>query len=534
MSTTAIAAHQGYDTFDAFVTRINARFNALTGPIFRTDATGLYEAYLAAFAEGAERQYHTCSCCRSFIEHFGALATVDAAGQLVPIWDADDAPTHYRPAVDAMARLVRRASITMPFLSSQPTYGNFYSGRSADGALWGHFAITPPVSRVFHTNGLKDAHQMACEKREELGSVITALGEYSAATCATALQLLKDDHLGNSAAVLGQAQFLVDLHAIGERAKGKPAQNLVWRAVAEAPSGFCHPRSSMIATLLDDIQAGMSFEDAKRRWNAKMHPLQYQRPQAAPTAGNIAQAEKLFEQLGLAPALKRRIARLDEVPMIWQPPSLSQPAALDGVGVFGHLKAKEMPASQGMAAPSITITLEKFARTVAPAAEKIQVQLANPDGFIAITTAVDHDAPKLFQWDHTFAWYVRPGGSSPAQYGLSTGWATVAGITRLPARWNDEGKQKFAHHGDGIILLLQGARETRSAGAALFPVFLRGDLREVRATIESYSNRAEMVGLSEGSAIGIDLRQGGNSSFPTTVRVTAGGRTQLYKIDRWD
>lgn len=53
----------------------------------------------------------------------------------------------------------------------------------------------------------------------------------------------------------------------------------------------------MIGTLLDDIASGMSFDSVSRRFAEKMHPLQYQRPQAAPSAGNIAQAEKIVEKL---------------------------------------------------------------------------------------------------------------------------------------------------------------------------------------------------------------------------------------------
>ena len=38
---------------------------------------------------------------------------------------------------------------------------------------------------------------------------------------------------------------------------------------------------------------------------AKVNPLSYQRPQAAPSSANVKQAEELFAKLGLAPALER-------------------------------------------------------------------------------------------------------------------------------------------------------------------------------------------------------------------------------------
>jgi hypothetical protein len=38
----------------------------------------------------------------------------------------------------------------------------------------------------------------------------------------------------------------------------------------------------MIGALLDDIKSGLPFEDIKARFDAKMHPLRYQRPKPRP------------------------------------------------------------------------------------------------------------------------------------------------------------------------------------------------------------------------------------------------------------
>lgn len=528
----AVLDQNSHQSYDAFIQRINDRFNAIKTTVFETDAAGLYEAYLASFKEGDERQYHTCSCCRQFIERFGALAIVSDDGRIVSaMWNEEEAPANYAKAVSAMARIVARAKITKPFISSERQYGTAKSTVPATGHVWTHFAVKPEAASIYKPSGLTTAFAAASVKREEFGSVLHALSEYSKKTVDLALKLLQDDQLGNSAAVVGQAQFLADLHRIMEENIGLALRkNLIYRAVSQAPSGFCHPRASMIATLLDDIEGGKSFEQAQRSWNAKMHPLAYQRPQAAPTAGAIAQAERLFAEMGLAPALKRRIARLEEIPKLWEPKKADE---VKSAGVFGHLQPKSAAQAPAMSAPTIAITMEKFVRTVVGTAEQMEVQLGREANFISITTAEEVDSPKLFQWGHPFAWYVWHGGAAPSQYGLQTGWASVAAVTRLPARWGDEAEQKFQHHGDGIVLLIDGARETRTPSAALFPSLLRAELREVRSVIESYSNSAKMGGLMDGSAIGIDVRQG-NPFNPATVRVTSAGISQIYKIDRWD
>ena len=532
MSTIAAAVHDHGNIDDAdysaFLDRVSKRFRANIDDgrrqIFTTDASGLWDAYLGSFDDPVARQHHNCNACRHFIERFGGLVTIDATGGTEPaIWHEDDAPEHYKPAVKAMARLARRASVTGVFLSSDATLGQPETGH------WQHLSVTLP-STVLHRDRVLTAGQKMAEKREDFRTVQRALAEFTADHVNTALRLLQSDTLYQSEKVLGQAQFLDKLHQARADAVFGKLDNVVWLAVAQAPAGFCHPRSSMIGTLLEDIAAGMDFAQVSRRFADKMHPLRYMRPQAAPTAGNIAQAEKLFETLGLAPALQRRIARLDEVPMLWQP-KRQDPKPATG-GVFGHLQPKGAAEAKGMQLPTITMTLQKFAQTVIPAAEQIEVSIGHGNyPFITITTAANSDAPKLFQWDHPFAWYVWHGGSPASQYGLEAGWLKVSGITRLPARWNDDG-ERFKHQGDGIILLIDGARETRTAGAALFPSLLRSELHSVRATIEAHSRGAEMQGLAEGSAVGIDLRDA--RGLNTTVRVTSAGQQQVYLLDRWD
>lgn len=517
--------------YDAFLARIGARFQALTAngtPVFTTDAEDLYGAYLAGF-EGEQRQYHTCHACRQFIERFGSLAVIGEDGSTAPaVWLADDAPELYRPSIAAMERLVRRAKVTGPFLATEKVWGQPVTGQ------WRHFHVKAPS--VF-PRGILTAGQKMAELREDFKNVMYALNEFTQPMIEQALVLLETDALYRAEKVIGPARWLQGLHVARAKAQGAGKANVVWRAIATAPAGFAHPRSSMIGTLLEDIAAGKDYAEVSRAFKAKMHPLQYQRPQAAPAAGNIAQAEKVIAQLGLAPSLERRIARLDEVPKLWEPREQQPPQPVGG-GVFGHLtpKGAQAPLQPMAGVPPVVMTLEKFVRTVVPSAEAMELQVSNArQAFIAITTAVNADAPPILQWDredarNPFAWYVWNGGSAPSQFGLAPGWVKVAAIIRLPARWNDS---QASHQGDGVILLLEGARETRQVGNALFPECLRADLHAVRSTIEAFSRGAQMQGLEDGSAIGYDLRDK-RGGYPVTVRVKASGRTVDYKLDRWD
>lgn len=519
--------------FDAYIQRINDRFNSLTGPIFETDATKLYETYLSTFDNPAQRQYHTCSCCRQFIERFGSLATVNDVGLVVSaLWDGTDAPDHYKPAVDAMQRLVQRAKLTVPFLSSEKMYGTPVTG------IWKHFAVKPAAERIYRATALKNAFQAACEKREEFASVRLALDEYTQTAVFTALQLLKNDALQNSEAVMGQAQFLADLHAARDSVGGMQRKdNLAYRMVALAPSGYCHPRSSMIATLLDDIVAGKSYDHAMAAWAKKMHPLQYQRPQAAPTAGAIKAAELAFGKLDAASALERRYATMADILEDEWRPRAAMPESKEGT-IFGGIKPKgEAPRAVSMKVPPAIMTVEKFRRTVLPTADMIELYTGfTPESFVALTTAVHADARPIMQWDseerrNPVAWYLYHGGSMAPQFNLSAGqYQRVAAITPQPPMWFGG---DFPHHGAGLVFLLHGAKDMRvSSNAAIFPSFLKSEFRPYAATIEAFSKSSRVQDMGGEHACGLLVSKGAPCNVQ--LRVSSAGQMTEYSLDRWD
>lgn len=516
--------------YRAYLSRIQARFDAAMSAasvVFTTDADGLFDTYLASLPE-AERQHCTCHACRVFIERFGGLVTISADGATdSPIWHEDDAPDLYKVAARELAKRARKAKVTGVFRAKDVVWGSPKTGP------WVHFAVKPPAHMV-HRHAILTAGQAMAEKREEFGIVSRALAEWDVKVVDAALALLETEALYRSDKVKGPVKWLKDLHDTRSAAKGERRANVVWLAVATAPAGFCHPRSSMAGTLLDDIAAGMSFDDASRRFAAKMHPLQYQRPQAAPTAANIAQGEKVIAALGAERSLLRRLARLDEIKALWKPTDATADAPSGGV--FGHLKAKDAAPDIAIAAPPITITWDKFSRTVLPAADSIDLRMQPRANYCALVTAVHADAPPILQWDregerNPVSWYVWHGGSTPEQFSVPSGsWQPLSAITLKPSMWHSG----HEHQGKGVVLILKNARETKTAGAALFPEILREELRAIRATIEAHSMSAKMEGLETGDACGLMLGAEGNAVWNAVVRVKSGGRLTTYNIDRWD
>ena len=498
-------------------------------PMFCTDATGLYDVYLAALP-AQDRMVHTCNSCRRFIETYGGLVAVNEGGTAVPVmWHPNQAPKPYEAAVANLNKRVSVADITGVFLSGEPVWG---TPRDAKG--WTHLAVTdPPRFR----STLLTADQQAAKINERFGVVLRALAEFSLATLDEAIRIVEVGHLAESHKFLEPLRWLRQLH---DRPRGRLGVNLLWQAIAIAPEGFCHPRTGMTGSLLEDIAAGKSAAVIKRAFDAKMHPLRYQRPQAAPAAGNIVRGERIIEQMGLTLALERRFARLDECAVIWYPkPSASpQPA---GTGVFSHIAPKREAAVPPVQVdlPPVTMTWEKFYRAVVPKAQQMEVKVAPIDKLIALTSAVHADAPPILKWDrperrNQVAWYVHSGGASAIQYQLRPGWVPVTALVPLPTLWAEKyGEPSMPHIGNGVVAVLQGAADTSTGqGNALFPECLREELHEVRATIEAYSRSAVLSGVDQASACGYDIR---STNARATIRVwDETGRSTIYQIDRWD
>jgi len=496
-------------------------------PLFTTDAHDLFDLFLRMLPAEAQ-QHYTCNACKNFVNKYGGLVQIGSKGQKTPVmWEWPETPEFFKPAILALYDVVRLAQVTGVFISSEREYGTPVTGE------WKHMSVSPRLWMVWNPR-IQSASQRQAELYEDYKMVKAAFGEYKNSTVDVALTILKSESLYRGEKVLGVAEWFSRWEKIYRETKtvGHKA-NIVWLAVATAPAGFAHIKSSMIGTLLDDINDGLDFEAIKSRFAAKMNPTQYQRPQASPSAGNLAQAEKLVAQLGVGGALARRYARLDEIQAIWKP----RPEPKGSTGeVFGHLKRKatKKPAAP-VNMPAVTMTWEKFNRTVLPTAEHIEYMVKPiAANYCAILTAVNPDAEPIIQWDspamrNPFSWYVYSGGSMGSTWGLSTGWVKVNAVAFHPAMWNN---LSFSNQGKRVIFILDGAKDSSKAHLCIFPEILKSEFHGIRASIEAYSQSKLLEGSEQASANGIALQSGKN--WQEDFRVTSQGQQVIYRLDRWD
>jgi len=507
--------------FNRWVDGINANiamFARVKRPLFIAGSVDLFAVYLRNLPKEA-RQHHTCNECRRFINTFGRLLIIDDNGEVASaIWHESDAPAFYRKAAIAMREAVLDAGVAAPFYSDAAQWGNRRTG------TWTHFAVTPPAFYITK-HPIKDGFQLAAEKIEDYKNVARALEEFDRKTLDTAVALLERDDLYRSEKVLAPATWLRDLAASVQQPRFAAR---LWLAVAKAPAGFCHPRSSMIGSLLEDLKT-KSYESARAAFAAKMHPLRYMRPTAAPSEQTIDRAETLVEKLGIATALARRIAHPSDIPesvKLWAPRAPKQ-----SDGVFASLRDPSPAAT--VTAKGVAMTWAKFERDILPRAIGIDAYVPSQGNYTVVCTAVDPDAAPLMRWDdplvrNPFNWYVWHGGSTATQHCMRPGsYVPVTMITDRPCHW---GKATGYGFPPSRLFFLKGAGETRSSGSALFPECIRPELHEVRSVIERYS-KTHNLACTFNAAVALPVADG----LSLEIRVTtADGVRQTITLDRME
>lgn len=528
--TPAVNSDADYEQFEQL---IKHRVANNTKPLFTTDVNPdlLWLTYLTNLP--SDRQHYNCNCCRRFIQKYGGLVTIEKNSLKPLLWTQTNSPQlepqFFRAAIDRLWAEVRLAKVTGVFLSKERVWGTPESVIAHGGQLttkWTHLCGYP--QRAPYNSLLKTAEQQMAEHREEHRMLKEYLSSLDRKTLTTAQKILQQGALYRSEKAESIFQWLLTVATDAAGLCGDELDVYLWSVVAEAPVGYCHVKNTVLGTLLEDIESGMSLTAISERWKNKLNPLQYQRPTAAPTVGNVAAAEKIFDKLGLEKSLQRRYARLDEIPAevtIWRP-AAAAPVKVAKPGLFSEL-LPESKKDEPLRFPADAMSWAKFARNVLPTTQKMLLRVPSVGSFYGLLTAVDMDAPAIIQWDrpekrNPFSWYFYNQGSLRSNWDLDS-TAAVTAIFEAPSNWYTA----KSHHGDKLFFALDGCKDNSNSSLCLFPEVLRSELREVRSTIESYSKtrRVERLPIGVEGANGI-------SGWPLTFDVTTAAGVQTITIDR--
>lgn len=509
-------------------------------PAFTTDADPdhLWSQYLHAIPSDVRHTY-VCRCCEHFIKRYGGLAYIGESGALIPVfWSGPSDDLSF--AFDLLREYVSARNVTGQFLTTDIVIGTQTSREKSTGLVtWTHLHGVVGAAQKVRVPARGSLDGVVATKLHNFENVWRAYKEFKHETVLQAVTILRSDAIYRGERALGPGEFLLsvyeDLNSSAKPRDERSRKHRLWHFVATAPDGFCHPRSSMIGTLLEDLEGGVSVVNAKKKFTAKMHPLQYQRPQAPAKDGNIKASQKLIDDLGLAPAFKRRHATLFEINALWRPTSAGFAGASES-SLFGDaISAARQSTPRALAhekRPNMTAVA--FVKNVLPNAESIHVVAPTVGPFASILGPVHNDNPQLFLWKHQFSWYQYSNGSSASSWKLAAGLAhQVNAVCWQPSMWDDP--EGMTHVGKGLFFIIEGAKDTQRCGLGLFPEILRSELRSARSTIEEYSRGVRLEGADQQSASGI-LMQNSSHYYPIQLKVVlknkAGAIT--FSIDRWE
>ena len=398
--------------YEELVENIRATFlrklkNNTETPLFRTDATGLFDTFLQYLPDTYKQEY-TCRTCKHFVDRFGGLVFIKDDGTTESaVWNVDNIPGMFQEPIAQMKEIVESAKVQDVFISDYADLGVF------DTNGFHHFSAKIPRIMV-NTSRIKNASQVSAEKVENYGMLKRALEKYFMSDIEQALNVLESGGLYRSDGYVNMCKWFKETKEKVSAINDQDAHtNMIWKCAATAPNGFTHISGSMLGSILDDIQFGYGFDLVKYRFEGNMSAENYRRAQSAPTQKAVESAEKLIEKLGLADSLRRRYAKFDELPedeFIWKSKAENKEVKS---GVFSGIPTKAVMSKEGHSViPQVTMTWDKFKKTVLPTADKLEVKVDGTNHLMGMVTEAVPGSENIMNWDNPFSWYYQSGVDS--------------------------------------------------------------------------------------------------------------------------
>lgn len=458
--------------FTTMQSAVGKQFKAMSANrLYSTTVNGdeLWQTYLNSFPAGSnplfkKRTEHDCSCCRHFIKLVGGVVNI-INGKLVTLWDfpVDGA---YQDVANAMDRYVRRHAIQNIFLHYDRLVGSASTRQLLEDRSvksWEHYYVNLPDTAV--------------ERKDQIGTksgeftathdvMLRGLREITLDAIDTVLELIAQGSLyrgeEHRAAVqgfrLGKVQF--------QKLSDERAQDLfVWENLAIHGS-VSRIRNSVIGTLLVDLSEGKDLEDAVKAFEAKVAPTNYKRPTALVTKAMVAKAQEKVNELGLATALERRYAKLDDLTvnnLLFANRRTKQ--LLDPVAnVFDSIATTSVDPKKLNKVEEISIS--DFIAKVLPTVQSVEVLAENrhSGNFVSLVAPADPTAKPLFKWPNGFSWSYQGDLADSIKEKVKRAGGNVTGDFRASLAWfNHDDLDLHLEFPGGHIYYWQ-KRDLRTAG----------------------------------------------------------------------
>ncbi|OJD15337.1 hypothetical protein AJ78_04382 [Emergomyces pasteurianus Ep9510] len=532
-----------------------------TAPIFHVNMSNstLKMSTVFEYAFPPEyRQEFRCNACAHFMNRYGDLCIVDdSKGKLVPLFWTDDKalPVIFRAPVSAVCKLFQEGTVGREFrITSDKRRHLGFKKKGGFGHMWFEIpstrrVIPPAVARTMPPTN---------EQREMLQRI---LEDYNNETVRKAAGMLHENRLPHADAHKGAIGWLLEVQnsrgvlLYSPTVSDTKRHNIQTHVAASAFIGCLNQlRSGALSKLLEGVKEGQDFKELDRQWRVLCDPKVYLRPQKHPKAGNIAVAEKLFEELGLTKGdMARKYLGLRDIPediYLFRDIHVKQKAPKkepkEGEGIFSNVIPRSVPKPKTKADEknsaekdnAKSISFSSFVQTILPTAKKVEIQIEEKEYLYFLITGLPGSKP-LMQW-HTKENLVSPftftSPVSTRKYNLKPGWNQVNAVFPFPHLWDaipavknfplppsDAPEFKHYHHKHGFryIVCLDSIEENNGkTGLCLFPSMLKSEFHPVRATIEAYSRAGTIEDPPDNYIGGISVSRSSSQHTKRLYRVT--------------
>ncbi|OJD20399.1 hypothetical protein ACJ73_08264 [Blastomyces percursus] len=514
------------------------------------------------------RQEFRCNTCAHFMNRYGNLCIVDdSTGKLVPLfWNEDKSlPVMFRAPVSAVCKLFEDGTVGKEYRITGDR--RRYLGSKEKGDL-PHMAFDIPYNRRVITPAVARTLPSTDEQREMLQRI---LEDYDIETVRKVAGMLLENRLPYADAHKGAIKWLLEVwksHGDLLCSQASPEtkrHNMQTHVAASAFIGCLNQlRSGALSKLLEGVKEGRDFKELDRQWRVLCDPKIYLRPQEPPKAGNIAVAEKLFEELGLtkddmarkylAPSdIPKEVYMFEDIQLKHKASKQEPEKKKEGIfaDVIPRAISKTNPNTDGDSAdlyPPKSISFSNFVRTVLPTAKEMEVKLKEKEHLYFLISGYPGSKP-LMQW-HTKENLVSPftfnNPVSTTKYNLHPGWNQVSAVIPLPYLWDampaaktfpllpDDAREfKHYHRNRGLryLICIDNIEErTKATGLCLFPSMLKLEFHPVRATIEAYSAAGKIQDPPGKYVGGISVSRSSSEHVKRLYRVTDEyGDKKLYE-----
>ena len=402
----------------------------------------LWDTFITSFPEEEQAEY-TCNCCKSFVRAYGGLVSlVDYKPK--SIWEVEGITDPvFANVVKQMSLLLKGESIRDVFVTETRKLGTDNNKATlADGSIvtWDHMFVELSKNYPFVV-----AEDQVATKRADLSSVgsvfLRALQEISIDSLETVLDLISQNSIYKGEEYESFVMAFLDQKKEYEGLAADQKQGFGWFKSTTITDAISRFKNSSIGSLALAISEGEELDLAVKKYESKVAPENYKRPQAVFSKRQVEEAEKTIANLGLSESLGRRFAHKDDVDVS---EVLFVDRSVAASGIFAELK-EEVVVNPKTFAKVEEVAVQDFIEKILPKVTGIELLVENQhiNNFVSLIAPQNAEAPSLFKWKSPLSWSYRNAlaDSSMKQRVIAAG-GRVDGVFRFTQSWNNVGRNE--------------------------------------------------------------------------------------------